>query len=270
MGLFSNMYTKEGPGVRKDQPPKKGVARFFEILGRDYGHLLKLNLLFLLCCLPMLVVVMFGLLFHEYLGMVLIAAALFLLCAVLVGPAMTCLHGLTVKTVRDEPCFLMHEIKKCLKSNWRQSIPAGLLFCSLLAMECIAAWYYVFVQAETNVLLVAFVAFSVLMLTVCWLFTTLQMLYLDMSLGAMLRNSLLILFGYAKRTLPAGLITIGVVLAMLLVIPLPFAILLMLLGLPALLAVIDDMWAWPVMEQAFHISEQEAARRAARESEGNA
>ena len=53
MGFFSNMYTKEGPGVRKDQPPKKGIPRFFEILMRDYGHLLKVNFLFLLCCLPM-------------------------------------------------------------------------------------------------------------------------------------------------------------------------------------------------------------------------
>lgn len=27
---FSNMYTKEGPGVRKDQPPKKGIPRFLK------------------------------------------------------------------------------------------------------------------------------------------------------------------------------------------------------------------------------------------------
>ena len=75
MGFFSNMYTKEGPGVRKDQPPKKGIPRFFEILMRDYGHLLKVNFLFLLCCLPMVTVVLFGLLFHQYLGMLLIAVS---------------------------------------------------------------------------------------------------------------------------------------------------------------------------------------------------
>ena len=28
MGFFSNMYTKEGPGVRKDQPPKRGFRAF--------------------------------------------------------------------------------------------------------------------------------------------------------------------------------------------------------------------------------------------------
>lgn len=88
------MYTKEGPGVRKDQPPKKGIPRFFEILMRDYGHLLKVNFLFLFvlpahgdggAVRPAV---------HQYLGMLLIAAVLYLLCAVLVGPAMTCLHGI--------------------------------------------------------------------------------------------------------------------------------------------------------------------------------
>ena len=265
MGFFSNMYTKEGPGVRKDQPPKKGIPRFFEILMRDYGHLLKVNFLFLLCCLPMVTVVLFGLLFHQYLGMLLIAAVLYLLCAVLVGPAMTCLHGITVKTVQDEPCYMWHEFKKCWKGNWKQSVPAGVLFCTLLAMECIAAWYYMFMQSEMNVLLVAFVAFSLLLLTICWLFTTLQMLYLDMPLGGMLKNSLLIMFGYAKRTRPAGLITLVIVIGVVLFVPVPIMLLLLFLGMPALVAVIGDMWAWPVMEQAFHISEQQAARRAEQE-----
>ena len=141
-------------------------------------------------------------------------------------------------------------------------MPASVLFCTLLAMECIAAWYYMFMQSEMNVLLVAFVAFSLLLLTICWLFTTLQMLYLDMPLGGMLKNSLLIMFGYAKRTLPAGLITLVIVIGVVLFVPVPIMLLLLFLGMPALVAVIGDMWAWPVMEQAFHISEQQAARRA--------
>ena len=131
----------------------------------------------------------------------------------------------------------------------------------------ISRWSPPFSAAQSNLLLIAFVSFSVLMLVVCWLFTTLQMLFLDMPLSGMLRNSLLILFGYAKRTLPAGLIVIGVMLCLLLFVPIPLLPLLLLLGLPALLAVVCDMWAWPVMEQAFHISEQQAARRAEREAQ---
>lgn len=89
------------------------------------------------------------------------------------------------------------------------------------------------------------VAFSLLLLTICWLFTTLQMLYLDMPLGGMLKNSLLIMFGYAKRTLPAGLITLVIVIGVVLFVPVPIMLLLLFLGMPALVAVIGDMWAWP-------------------------
>lgn len=117
------MYTKEGPGVRKDQPPKKGIPRFFEILMRDYGHLLKVNFLFLLCCLPMVTVVLFGLLFHQYLGMLLIAAVLYLLCAVLVGPAMTCLHGITVKQCGMSPAICGMNSKNAGRATGSRACP---------------------------------------------------------------------------------------------------------------------------------------------------
>ena len=37
MGLFTRNFDKPGPGVSPDAPRKKGAARFFEILGRDFS-----------------------------------------------------------------------------------------------------------------------------------------------------------------------------------------------------------------------------------------
>ena len=51
MGLFFN-YNKEGPGVPRDLPPKRGLFRFFEILGRKYSKLIGVNLLYFICSLP--------------------------------------------------------------------------------------------------------------------------------------------------------------------------------------------------------------------------
>lgn len=266
MGLFSMHYDREGPGVRKDEPPKKGVARFWEILTRDYGHLFKLNVLFMLCCLPAALAVGIGMLFRPYLGMLLIAAVLFLVSGALVGQGMSCLHWLTVKTVRDEPCFLWHEFRRCWKANWRQSIPTGILFSTLLVMNCIAAQYYLFSEEKVHWVLLIFVSFSMILIINCWLLTTLQLLFLDLPLSAMLKNSLLMLFGYANRTLPCALLTLAVWLVLLALAPWPLTILLGLQGLFAQLAVISDMWAWPVMEKAFRISEQQAAKRAEREA----
>lgn len=104
MGFFQTCIPKRGRACARISRPK-GDSALFEILMRDYGHLLKVNFLFLLCCLPMVTVVLFGLLFHQYLGMLLIAAVLYLLCAVLVGPAMTCLHGITVKQCGMSPAI---------------------------------------------------------------------------------------------------------------------------------------------------------------------
>ena len=266
MGLFSMHYDREGPGVRKDEPPKKGFARFWEILTRDYGHLFKLNLLFMLCCLPAALAVGFGALFSPYLGMLLIAAVVFIASSALIGQGMSCLHWLTVKTVRDEACYLWHEFRRCWKANWRQSVPTGILFSCLLAMNCIAARFYLFEQEKIHWVLLIFVSFSMLLIINCWLLTTLQLLFLDLPLSVMLKNSLLMLFGYAKRTLPCAVLTMVIWFLLLAAVPWPITILLAFQGLFAQLAVIADMWAWPAMEEAFHISEQQAAKRAEREA----
>ena len=55
--MFRPSYLKEGPGIAKDAPEKTGAAWVGETLAREFWQLVKLNVLFLLCCLP---VVTFG------------------------------------------------------------------------------------------------------------------------------------------------------------------------------------------------------------------
>ena len=55
--MFRPSYLKEGPGIAKDAPEKTGAAWVGETLVREFWQLVKLNVLFLLCCLP---VVTFG------------------------------------------------------------------------------------------------------------------------------------------------------------------------------------------------------------------
>lgn len=267
MGLFSARFTKEGPGVRKDEPKKKGLARFFEVLFRDYGNIVKVNFLFLLCCIPMTLTLLFGYLFHQYLGMLLIAVVLYLLSCLLLGMGMTSMHGILVKVVRDEPFYMWHEFKRYWKDNWKQSMSAGVLFGTALALECVAAWYYLRVQSNLRVVFLAVVMFSFFALVVSWTFTCLQMLFLDMKLGVMVKNSLLILCGYIKRTLPAGLLMILIFGGVFLYTPVPFLPIVLLLGLPAITALVGDLWAWPVMEELFQITQRQAEKKGTTESQ---
>ena len=50
--FFRKDYAKPGPGIDPDEPEKTGFARFVEILTLECVTLVKLNLLVLLCCVP--------------------------------------------------------------------------------------------------------------------------------------------------------------------------------------------------------------------------
>lgn len=54
--FFHHDYSTPGPGIDPDAPEKTGIARFVEILQLECGTLLKLNLLFLLCCVPVVTI----------------------------------------------------------------------------------------------------------------------------------------------------------------------------------------------------------------------
>ena len=54
MGLFSINYNKPGPGVSKDGPQKHRVWQFFEIYWGQFSKLSLLNILYLICCLPLI------------------------------------------------------------------------------------------------------------------------------------------------------------------------------------------------------------------------
>ena len=62
MGLFSN-YSKPGPGVNKNEKPKKGLVLFFELLTRKFGSYITLNLVYLITLIPGILAVWFSLMF---------------------------------------------------------------------------------------------------------------------------------------------------------------------------------------------------------------
>lgn len=56
-GFFD--FTKEGKGVDKNAPKKRGIFAFFELYFRKIGRLCKLNMLYILACIPTAAVVFF-------------------------------------------------------------------------------------------------------------------------------------------------------------------------------------------------------------------
>lgn len=56
-GFFD--YTKEGPGIDPDAPPKGAIATFFGILGRKFWKLISINLLYVITNIPAILVAFF-------------------------------------------------------------------------------------------------------------------------------------------------------------------------------------------------------------------
>ena len=54
--FFRKNYAEPGPGVNPDEPEKTGVARFVQILSIECVTLVKLNLLFLASCIPLVTI----------------------------------------------------------------------------------------------------------------------------------------------------------------------------------------------------------------------
>ena len=97
MSFFTPNYEKPGPGISKDAPPKKGIALFFEILIREFWQLIKLNLIFVISCIPIITI----------------------------GPAISGLSKSTTKMVRDIPNDVWDDFKTGFRENFSHSVLIG-------------------------------------------------------------------------------------------------------------------------------------------------
>ena len=52
MSWFDAVYGRPGRGVDPNEPEKKGLARFAQMLGRDFGQLIATNFLACILILP--------------------------------------------------------------------------------------------------------------------------------------------------------------------------------------------------------------------------
>lgn len=269
MGLFSSNYNRPGPGVPKDAPKKKGIKRFFEIVGRDMGDLFKLNLLFVLCCVPLFIAGYFTVLSFMldpqkiYIGPILIGFVLILVAAIPFGPALCGVHSVLTSMLRDEPIYMWTAFKKAFKSNFKQAAPLGIVLAGLVALEAFAVVFYahslIISEGTPNVFLLALFFFNLLLIVLMSLYVFLQLIYMNLKVLPIIKNSILLSFAMAKRSLPAAIIVIVCIGAC--VLTFPVSMLFVILFAPVIMLLIADMWLWPTLEKTFHISELLEQRR---------
>lgn len=153
-GFFD--YTKPGPGVPKDAPPKAGIVVFFEVLSRKFWNLVKLNLMFCLFNLPAILLMIpltqyymqnnlasgLGNIFKDQQSMVLFdlqtrfMLGSFFICIPLitVGPVQAGFTYILRNYSREEHAFLWWDFKETVKKNWKQSLVICLIDIFITAL----------------------------------------------------------------------------------------------------------------------------------------
>ena len=134
--FFRKDYGSPGPGIDRDEPEKTGVARLAEILSIECVTLVKLNLLFLVSCLPVVTVPAAGVAMNRVVRMM----------------------------VLDQPVTLVHHYKTALQKKWGRAYAAFFAVAVPLVLSGCGMWFYLSRAMERPVLLLPFMLCSTVFL----------------------------------------------------------------------------------------------------------
>lgn len=220
-------FTKEGPGVRKDAPKKRGVFLFLELFFRKFWKMCKLNVLYAIAALPTFVVtfILSGVFTQNLISMAMAgnpefaqgAELLDLILRFFVSLIVMVLWGMGPVTAgftyvlrnysREEHSWLWSDFWQHTKANFKQAIVVWLVDQVVLVLLIVA---YLFYSSQTSALF--YIRYVIIWIAI--LYTTMHfyiytmMVTFKMSLKDLYRNALL--FSVAK--LPLNLFVLAVVL----------------------------------------------------------
>ncbi len=147
-GFFD--YSKPGRGVSKEEVGGPPFIVFWQVLGRKWTKLIQLNLLYILCTLPVIALAfLFAPIAPEVVGeesilslyMYQIGATLYI---AVVGCAPICCGIAYVlrNFAREEHAFVLSDFLEQIKLNWKQSLPLWLMDLAVTYVIFVAYNFY--------------------------------------------------------------------------------------------------------------------------------
>ena len=192
MGLFSQNFSKPGPGISPNAPRKKGAARYFEVLTRDFSTFWMAGLLAMISSLPFALGLWFAVTTHSLIPMLLAG----ILGGMLAAPQIVGLNDTVLRALRDEPGYWWVTYRRAWKRNAKAALLPGAICGLLLAMEIFTAFH-----TETGsvaVTVAIFVALILLAGIAQYLYA--QVALVDLPFSSLLKNSLMLFLGYLPRS----------------------------------------------------------------------
>lgn len=203
-GFFNN-YNRPGPGVSKDEPKKPPYIRYFQIIGRKYGKLFQLNLLFFI---PFLIAVfLMGVIFfmspiHYQLQVPIQSYVLNLdiwmlyvtpLPLILVSPFVAGLTYVTRNFAREEHAFVFSDYKDAIKGNWKAFLLNGIFLYLTYVILSFAMIYYYNQTVASSFFILPFSLCLLLMIVLlfCQYYIPIMIVTFDLPLRKIYRNALI-------------------------------------------------------------------------------
>lgn len=169
MQWFKSLY-KEGPGVNKNEPKKRGIVLFWWIIKNNFFRLILLNMFFLICCLPI----------------------------VTIGPSLKALSKVTLDMARMQPTSPISDFISEFKEDFWKSVVIGLVVLVIAASAI--AFYLLPSQSEQGQYLLTVIVSIILLLILAvsmYIFKSLGTIVLPVK--TIIKNSFLLVFVSLKR-----------------------------------------------------------------------
>ncbi len=175
-GLFN--YSKPGPGVDKDGPKKKRFFYFFELYGRKFWKLIELNLLYLVCCIPI----------------------------VTIGPATCGLVYILRNYANEKPVFMVSDFFDAFKSNFKQGFVIGLFDILTSGVVGVALLWYIANQGLSVAMAIPLAVCIIVEVLLMFMrfYTYLMAVTVELPVKHILKNSFIFSFLGLKSNLISG------------------------------------------------------------------
>jgi uncharacterized membrane protein YesL len=178
--ILTANFEKEGPGINKNDPQKEGFSLFLEILILRFWDIIKLNLIFILYCIPI----------------------------VTIGPALGAMTSITISMIQRKHIYIFSDFHKAFKSNFKQSFIAGIItIITIVILSYSLAYYYKLAQNSYFFYSIFFFCFFLsVFVGLAWLYVYPLIATVHLSLKDIFKNSILLSIVCFKNTLLGALV----------------------------------------------------------------
>ena len=249
-GFFD--YSKPGPGVPKNAPPKSRFVVFFEIYFRKFSRLVTLNMLYALACLPLFAALV---LWMSTQGEDANSAAVglfgiaYLLNIFTLGPATAGFTYVLRNFTREEHAWVWSDFKEHFVKNYKQALLMSLIDLVLLIAAYVNYNFYIQLGGTHfayGILKYVFIVLSVFVLMMHFYIYPMMVTF-KLSLPKMIRNS----FIFTIITLPQtfALLLVCAFIIILCAYYYVIGLILTFLILPSTIGLIINYCVWPTIKK---------------------